>query len=133
MSSWDNAIVESAHWGATHRLEDNRTVPQQRSTPSDCTSKSPAGVALPIIDRNRCEGKEDCVVVCPYDVFEVRKLTEQEREGMSLLGSLKYLAHGRRQAVVAKPMDCHACGLCVQACPEKAITLRRNEHDGQMS
>jgi 4Fe-4S ferredoxin len=107
-------------------------MPQQRSTPSECTSKSPAGLALPIIDRNRCEGKEDCVVVCPYDVFEVRKLTDQEREGMSLRGSLKSWAHGHRQAVVVKPMDCHACGLCVKACPEEAITLRRNK-DGRQA
>jgi len=65
-------------------------------------------------------------------VFEVRKLTDQEREGMSLLGSLKSWAHGHRQAVVVKPMDCHACGLCVKACPEEAITLRRNK-DGRQA
>lgn len=102
-------------------------MPRQRTTSSECTSKSPAGLAIPIVDRNRCEGKEGCVAVCPYDVFEVRKLTAQEREGMSLLGSLKSWAHGNRQAVVVKPMDCHACGLCLKACPETAITLRRNK------
>lgn len=97
------------------------------ATTPECTSKSPAGTALPIIDRNRCEGKEDCVVVCPYDVFEVRKLTPEERQGMSLLGGLKAFAHGYRQAIVVQPMDCHACGLCVKACPEKAITLVRSD------
>ena len=29
-----------------------------------------------------------------------------------------------RQALVKAPDDCHACGLCVEACPEDAITLR---------
>ena len=32
------------------------------------------GKIAPFVDRNRCEGKEDCVRVCPYDVFEIRKL-----------------------------------------------------------
>ena len=31
-----------------------------------------------------------------------------------------------RQAFVERPDACHACGLCVPACPEKAITLVRN-------
>lgn len=90
-----------------------------------CQSKSPAGTALPIINRNRCEGKRDCEVVCPFDVFEVRKLAEDERVGMSFVGNLRAYFHGYQQAVVARPQDCHACGLCVKACPEKAITLRR--------
>lgn len=102
-------------------------MPRSRNDNQECESKSPAGTALPVIDRNRCEGKEDCVVVCPYDVFEVRRLTEEERAGMSLLGGLKSWAHGYRQAVVVKPMDCHACGLCVRSCPEKAIKLQRSD------
>jgi 4Fe-4S ferredoxin len=28
---------------------------------------------------------------------------------------------------VIKPDACHACGLCVTACPEKAITLIRGQ------
>lgn len=84
-----------------------------------------SGTALPVIDRNRCEGKAECLAVCPYDVFDVRRLASDEREGMSLLGTLKSWAHGHRQAVVARPADCGTCGLCVKACPEKAIALRK--------
>ena len=29
------------------------------------------GIFRPVIDRNRCEGKEDCVAVCPYQVFSM--------------------------------------------------------------
>jgi NAD-dependent dihydropyrimidine dehydrogenase PreA subunit len=104
---------------------------RSRPTASECNSKSPAGTAIPVIDRNRCEGKEDCMEVCPYDVFEVRKLTPEEREGMSLLGTLKSWAHGYKQAIVARPMDCHACGLCVKACPEKAIKLQRSDRPAE--
>jgi 4Fe-4S ferredoxin len=81
------------------------------------------GRTVPVIDRNRCEAKSDCVDVCPYDVFEVRKLTPGERSGISLIGRLKLAGHRGRQAFVVDADACHACGLCVPACPEKAIKL----------
>jgi 4Fe-4S ferredoxin len=87
--------------------------------------KQPAGTVAPVIDRNRCEGKEDCVRVCPYDVFEVRKLTQEERGGLTLLGRLKASFHGNAQAFAVRADRCHACGLCVAACPEHAIRLAR--------
>jgi NAD-dependent dihydropyrimidine dehydrogenase PreA subunit len=61
--------------------------------------------------------------VCPYDVFEVRKLTPDEKADFSLIGRLKLAAHRGRQAFVVNPNACHACGLCATACPEKAIKL----------
>lgn len=94
-------------------------------TAGECLSRAAAGSSVPVVDRNRCEGERDCVTVCPYDVFEVRRLTEEERVGMSLIGTIKSLVHGFQQAIVVSPQDCHACGLCVKACPEKAITLRK--------
>jgi 4Fe-4S ferredoxin len=90
-----------------------------------CRSKAEPGSVLPIVDRNRCEGARDCVDVCPYDVFEVRTLTGSERQGLSLVGNVKSFFHGYKQAFVVQPQDCHACGLCVKACPEDAITLRK--------
>jgi NAD-dependent dihydropyrimidine dehydrogenase PreA subunit len=80
---------------------------------------------VPVIDRNRCEGKEDCVRVCPYDVFEIGVLGPAERSALSWLGWLKALGHRYRQAFTVRAADCHACGLCVEACPEKAIRLAR--------
>ena len=81
------------------------------------------GRTIPQIDRNRCEAKSDCVSVCPYSVFEVRTLTPAERSDLSWLTRLRVRAHGGRQAFVAQPGSCHACGLCVPACPEHAIKL----------
>ena len=89
--------------------------------PRSCKD-APTG-QVPVVDRNRCEAKEDCVQVCPYDVFEVRVLTPEERAGVSLRGRLNLLVRRNRQAVVIAPEDCHACGLCVSACPERAIQL----------
>jgi NAD-dependent dihydropyrimidine dehydrogenase PreA subunit len=93
--------------------------------PSAEVCKQPPGVVAPVIDAARCEGKADCLRVCPYDVFEVRRLTSAENKALPLGSRLKVWAHGGKQAFVVRGADCHACGLCVAACPEKAIVLRR--------
>lgn len=77
----------------------------------------------PVVDRNRCEAKGDCVRVCPYDVFEIRPIARVDRSGLSFAGTVKAFFHGNRQAYVVRPNDCHACQLCIEACPERALTL----------
>jgi|HubBroStandDraft_4_1064222.scaffolds.fasta_scaffold378941_1 4Fe-4S ferredoxin len=89
--------------------------------PKSCKDEHAA--KAPLVDRNRCEAKADCAVVCPFDVFEVRRLSEDERTGLSIRGRLNLLAHRGRQAVVVAPERCHSCGLCVTACPERALQL----------
>jgi len=42
---------------------------------------------------------------------------------MSLMGRLKAFVHGNKQAYVVWGSECHACQLCVEACPEHAIRL----------
>ena len=81
------------------------------------------GRHLPQIDRNRCEGKKDCVAVCPYNVFEVRRIEDADFAALSFFGRLKSRAHGRKTAYTPRADACQACGLCVVACPEDAIQL----------
>jgi NAD-dependent dihydropyrimidine dehydrogenase PreA subunit len=88
--------------------------------------KQAPGTFVPVIDRNRCEGKADCVTVCPNDVFEIAVLPKFERHGLSLKGKVKGFAHGWKQALLPNAGACEACGLCVSACPEKAIRLARS-------
>jgi NAD-dependent dihydropyrimidine dehydrogenase PreA subunit len=84
---------------------------------------APAGTWTPVVDHARCEAKRDCVAVCPNDVFEVRRIDDADFAALSLLEKLKSRAHKRLTAYTARANACHACGLCVVACPERAITL----------
>lgn len=85
--------------------------------------RAPAGTARPEVDRSRCEGKKDCVDVCPEDVFEVRRIDDADFAALGFFARLKSRAHGRLTAYTPNAAACRSCGLCVVACPEKAITL----------
>lgn len=87
--------------------------------------RAEAGAFAPVVNRAKCEGKADCVRVCPYNVFEVRQIEEADFASLGVLGKLKSIAHGRKTAYAPLASACQACGKCVAACPEKAITLRR--------
>lgn len=88
---------------------------------SKCTGK-PHAVA-PVVDPNKCEGKAECARVCPYSVFEVRRMDDADFAELGLFGKLRSVLHGRKTAYTPNADDCLACGLCIEACPEKAITL----------
>lgn len=79
---------------------------------------------MPVVNFNNCGGKEDCVEVCPYDVFEMRPISDEDKSTLNLKGKIKTFFF-KQKAYVINPDQCHACGLCVQACPEKAIKLTR--------
>ena len=40
--------------------------------------KAASGQFIPKVHFGRCEGKFDCVEVCPYDVFEVRRMDDED-------------------------------------------------------
>jgi NAD-dependent dihydropyrimidine dehydrogenase PreA subunit len=84
------------------------------------------GKLIPLVNFNSCGAKEDCVAVCPYDVFEMRPITLEDKVKLNLKGKIKTLFF-KNKAYLTNPTLCHACDLCVQACPENAIKLKMRE------
>ena len=93
-----------------------------RAAPGENCLAEP-GSYFPVIDRNRCEGGGDCMRVCPQNVFEVRTIEGQDHDMLSFVGRVRSALHGRKSAYTPNASQCQACGLCVEVCPEQAITL----------
>jgi 4Fe-4S ferredoxin len=94
------------------------------SVPVVC--KQPPGVIVPVVNLAKCEGKDDCVRVCPENVFEIRRIEERDYLALGLMQRFKQRVHGMKVAYTPNVDACRSCGLCVSACPEHAITLTRN-------
>jgi NAD-dependent dihydropyrimidine dehydrogenase PreA subunit len=94
-------------------------------TPSSSECRAAPGEFVPVVDRAKCEGKADCVEVCPFDVFEVRRMADADFAKLGVFAKLKSVAHARKTAYTPRASACQACGKCVAACPEKAIKLVR--------
>ncbi|WP_186196528.1 4Fe-4S dicluster domain-containing protein [Burkholderia gladioli] len=87
--------------------------------------KQEPGVIVPVVDLRRCEGKGDCLDVCPEDVFEIRRIDEADYRGLGMLNRFKLRVHGMKVAYTPNADACRACGRCVEVCPEHAIKLAR--------
>lgn len=86
---------------------------------------APPGTWRPVVDPLRCEGKASCEAVCPHDVFEVGRITDEAYAALPFLTRIKVTLHGRQTAYTPRVDACRACGLCAVACPELAIHLER--------
>ena len=92
---------------------------------STAICKEEPGAVMPAVDLKRCEGKGDCVRVCPESVFQIRRIDEADYRRLGTLQKFKLRVHGMQVAYTPNAEACRACGLCVAACPERAITLAR--------
>ena len=84
---------------------------------------APAGKFHPVVDPAKCEAKDCCVQVCPYDVFAIERIDPATYKTLPFVSKVKVWAHGMKTALTPNADACQACGLCVSICPEKAITL----------
>src|SRR3569832_1803803 len=91
----------------------------------DPSCKFAAGFMTPEINPSRCEAKGPCVPACPYNVLKIRALTVGERTELTPLQRYRSSVHGNKRAFVADAEACRGCGLCVDACPERAIKQKR--------
>ena len=95
------------------------------STKGTAPCKFEPGVMAPQINPSRCEAKGPCVPACPYNVLVIRILTAEEKAELTPMQRFRTFVHGNKRAVVADADACRGCGLCVEACPEHAIKLKR--------
>ena len=109
---------------ATKDLEIKRRAAAHPDRPGE-RCNAPRGTWIPVVNHGRCEAKSDCVVVCPNDVFEVRRIERSDFRRLNPIERFKVAVHGGRTAYTPNANQCAACGLCVVACPERAITLSR--------
>jgi 4Fe-4S ferredoxin len=82
---------------------------------STAACKQAAGVIAPVVDFTRCEGRGDCAVV----------IDDADYKQLGMLHKFKLRVHGLKVAYTPNADACRSCGLCVTACPERAITLAR--------
>ena len=88
-----------------------------------CLISNRAGVVVPAMDFNRCEGKGAFLVVCPYDVFKICRIDREDYRSLTFVGRVKNRVHHGTVAYTPNADQCHACGLCLKAWPEQAIKL----------
>ncbi len=74
---------------------------------------------LPVVDESRCTACNDCVEVCPKDLFELRSVNEQ------LFVACKNLEKGE-EAENECEVICTACERCAVDSPEGLIDIRNN-------
>ncbi len=92
-------------------------------SPPDC-GQAPGQIA-PTVDFGKCEGRGDCVRVCPENVFQLRRIDAADYTDLRLLNKIKLRVHGMQVAYTPNADACRSCALCVTACPEQAITLQK--------
>jgi 4Fe-4S ferredoxin len=100
---------------------------EKQNNRTSVSCKQPPGKITPVVNFGRCEGKADCVAVCPENVFEICQISGNDYAGLSVLQKFKQRVHGMKVAYTPNADACRSCGLCVSACPENAITLRRSD------
>jgi 4Fe-4S ferredoxin len=102
-----------------------QSMTQESPAKPDPACRFEPGSMIPIIDPMRCEAKGPCVPICPCDVLAIGPVSAEDRAALTLIGRFKLFVHGGNQAFVRDADACRGCGLCVKACPEKAITLQK--------
>ncbi len=74
---------------------------------------------LPVVDVDRCTACNDCVDVCPRDLFEVMPVTQ------NLIVQCKAPLEGDQARAVCG-VACDGCGRCAQDAPQGLIQMENN-------
>lgn len=66
------------------------------------------------LDKNRCTGCEICMIACPKEAIEVKKIPKEEGE------------KAKPPVVDVDEKKCHYCGICSSICPFGALDVKVN-------
>lgn len=80
---------------------------------------------IPYIDLNKCEGHGICTHVCAEDVITMKRITSLQFSQLNVRGKLNALLSNNLKANIEHPERCNRCELCVTACTEGAIVMKR--------
>lgn len=75
--------------------------------------------SLPVVDEEKCTACEDCVEICPKELFSIHPVSHQ-------LWIACKNQDREEEAETDCEVTCTACGRCVVDAPEGLITLREN-------
>jgi ferredoxin len=87
-----------------------------------------------IFDYRKCKGSGECVEVCPVEILEISKnkkwckaiddKVENKEAVKEYYEKVEEKAQGEPDLEISFDMpECVMCNLCVEACPEQAITV----------
>ena len=71
------------------RVKARRAARDPRRTGEEC--RAAPLTYEPRVERARCEGKAECVAVCPYAVFEVRRIDDDDFRARTTFLAMKVL------------------------------------------
>ena len=93
--------------------------------PAGTAKKEKRGVAVnvPVWDEKKCVQCNTCSILCPHGVIRPFLLTEQEAKGLITMKAKGKELKGLKYRIQISPMDCTGCGVCVNACPTKALKM----------
>lgn len=64
------------------------------------------------LDKNRCSGCEICMIICPKEAIETKKIPKKDGE------------RAKRPVVDVDENKCHFCGICSSICPFGALEVK---------
>jgi ferredoxin len=73
-------VNEEPRGKRTNAAKVRRAAADLRRPGAQC--KAQPNTFLPIVDHGKCEAKGDCIEVCPYDVFEVAEIAQEDYRGL---------------------------------------------------
>ena len=82
---------------------------------------------LPVWDSEKCIQCNMCSYMCPHGVIRPYLLDESEAaaapEGFEMVDAKGKAAEGLKYSLQFSHMDCTACGVCAEVCPEKVRAI----------